>query len=115
MKEEILVCLIIIFVGFASYGLGILSVNSAKNGEMRVLSGTSSVIQAVDRFAPDSVQRAEKSGDSQVVASKNGTKYHYPWCGGAKQISEKNKITFNTIEEARKAGYMPAGNCKGLK
>lgn len=51
----------------------------------------------------------------EVVASKNGTKYHYPWCAGAKQISEKNKITFSSIEEAKKAGYTPASNCKGLK
>lgn len=50
-----------------------------------------------------------------VVASKNGTKYHYPWCAGAKQIAEKNKITFNSIEDARAAGYTPAANCKGLK
>jgi hypothetical protein len=57
---------------------------------------------------------AERSGE-EVVASKNGSKYHYPWCGGAKQISEKNKITFASIAEARAAGYTPAGNCKGLK
>jgi len=50
-----------------------------------------------------------------VVASKSGTKYHYPWCAGAKQISAKNLITFNSIEEARAAGYTPASNCKGLK
>lgn len=53
--------------------------------------------------------------DAYIVASKNGTKYHYPWCSGAKQISDKNKITFKSIEEARKAGYTPASNCKGLK
>ena len=51
----------------------------------------------------------------QVVASKNGGKYHYPWCSGAKQISPQNLITFNSIEEARAAGYTPAANCKGLK
>jgi hypothetical protein len=51
----------------------------------------------------------------QVVASKNGTKYHYPWCAGAKQIAEKNKISFPSIEAARAAGYTPAANCKGLE
>jgi hypothetical protein len=50
-----------------------------------------------------------------VVASKNGTKYHYPWCAGAKQISAGNLVTFNSINEARAAGYTPASNCKGLK
>jgi len=51
----------------------------------------------------------------QVVASKNGTKYHLPTCAGAKQISDKNKVTFGSIEEARAKGYTPASNCKGLK
>lgn len=58
---------------------------------------------------------ADTSSVEKVVASKSGTKYHYPWCAGAKQISEKNLITFNSIEEARAKGYTPALNCKGLK
>jgi hypothetical protein len=58
---------------------------------------------------------APSESGGQVVASKSGAKYHYPWCAGAKQISEKNKITFNSITEARAAGYTPATNCKGLK
>lgn len=57
----------------------------------------------------------ELESQGEVVASKSGTKYHYPWCSGAKQISEKNKIIFSSIEDARKAGYAPATNCKGLK
>lgn len=61
------------------------------------------------------VKGASLNSEEQVVASKNGTKYHYPWCGGAKQIAEKNKIAFNSIEEARASGYLPAANCKGLK
>ncbi len=105
----------IIFVGLASFGLGRLSVNSAQNDEIQVVSGTASAIQAVDNLTQNSAQLEVKTEGGSVVASKNGTKYHYPWCGGAKQIAEKNKITFNSIEEARKAGYMPAGNCKGLK
>ena len=26
----------------------------------------------------------------QLVGSKNGTKYHYPWCSGAERIKEEN-------------------------
>lgn len=56
------------------------------------------------------------AGESgSVVASKSGTKYHFPWCAGARSIKEENKIWFATIEEARTAGYAPAANCKGLK
>ncbi|MEK7116560.1 MAG: hypothetical protein AAB837_00140 [Patescibacteria group bacterium] len=61
------------------------------------------------------VKGVSTDSSGSVVASKNGTKYHYPWCAGAKQISQKNIITFNSIDEAKKAGYSPASNCKGLK
>ena len=57
----------------------------------------------------------ETKSVGMYVASKNGTKYHFPWCSGAKSISEVNKIWFNSVEEARASGYAPAANCKGLK
>ncbi len=47
-----------------------------------------------------------------VVASKSGSKYHYPSCPGAKQIKEANKISFATPAEAEAAGYTLAANCK---
>ena len=50
----------------------------------------------------------------KFVGSKNGTKYHYPWCPGATKIKEENKIWFQTIEDAKRAGYTPAANCPGL-
>ena len=49
-----------------------------------------------------------------VVVSKNGSKYHYPWCSGAQRIKEENKIIFENKEEAEKSGYEPASNCPGL-
>lgn len=52
--------------------------------------------------------------EGKFVGSKNGTKYHYPWCSGAARIKEENKIWFATAEEARRAGYTPAANCPGL-
>jgi methylphosphotriester-DNA--protein-cysteine methyltransferase len=48
------------------------------------------------------------------VASKNGTKYHLPWCSGAQRIKDENKVWFKTKEDAEKAGFMPASNCKGI-
>ena len=54
------------------------------------------------------------AAEGKYVASKSGTKYHLPWCGGAKQIKEANKIWFDTKEEAEAAGYTPATNCKGI-
>ena len=50
----------------------------------------------------------------QYVASKSGSKYYLPWCGGAKLIKDENKVWFATKADAEAAGYAPASNCKGL-
>ena len=52
--------------------------------------------------------------NKEVVASKNGTKYYFPWCGGSKNIKAENKIIFASPEVAEAHGYSKAANCKGL-
>jgi hypothetical protein len=53
------------------------------------------------------------TGEGQgVVASKNGTKYHFPWCPGASQIKDENKIWFASEAAATAAGYAKAKNCQ---
>lgn len=59
----------------------------------------------------NSESRGEQKIDFRVVASKNGSRYHFLWCPGAKQIKEENKIYFNSEEEAISAGYSLAANC----
>ena len=54
------------------------------------------------------------SQEGQLVGSTGGTKYHFPWCSGAKTISEANKIYFASKADAESKGYTPASNCKGL-
>lgn len=101
-----------------------LNVVSEANGEVKGVSTSTDLTDSPQASSPQRGAGASPSTISgqvplvkpgQVVASKNGTKYHLPTCPGAKQISDKNKITFNSAEEARAAGYSPASNCKGLK
>lgn len=40
-----------------------------------------------------------------LVASKNGTKYYWPWSSWAKRIKPENEVWFNSEAEAQKAGY----------
>ncbi|MEW5907665.1 MAG: hypothetical protein AB1643_00565 [Patescibacteria group bacterium] len=105
-EKDILLVMVIILVALISFGLGRLS----KIRENRVPI-------TIENLSANLMIESKPGFDSHgsVVASKNGTKYHYPWCGGAQQIKEENKIWFSSIEEARKAGYVPASNCKGLK
>lgn len=51
------------------------------------------------------------AGDGKFVASKNSDKYHLATCATANKIDDANKVTFNTPEEAVKAGYSPCKVC----
>ena len=144
LKSRYFVAVILILIAIVSFCLGRISkigearepvriINSSQtntnnplnppyiNGETEqqtrsISSGSENNLQNTAAAAVGAASApASASQSGEVVASKNGTKYHYPWCAGAKQISDKNKITFNSIEEARAAGYTPATNCKGLK
>jgi len=126
-KYNAFIAILIVLVGTASFGLGRLSnTNTGSNGGgIRIFTPENmpaGVIYSGGEFKDSSATSKSVSQEvyvpdqgGEVVASKSGSKYHFPWCGGAKQIAEKNLITFASIEEARKAGYTPAANCKGLK
>jgi competence protein ComEC len=55
---------------------------------------------------------APSTTQAAFVGSKNSDKYHYPSCGHAKKIKPENLRTFNSVAEARAAGYSPCGTCK---
>jgi hypothetical protein len=107
-KEDIFIVLAIILIGLAGFGLGRLS--ALEKGRERV------EIQPIKftSLTTSSTTRVNEQADHPLVASKTGKKYHFPWCAGALQIADKNKIYFDSYEQAQKAGYTPASNCPGL-
>lgn len=122
LKSHIFNLLLVFLVAFASFGLGRLSIYEEKRVPVEIKFSESAqmsskspmeTISESGEVMGASTASAEVGGE--VVASKSGTKYHYPWCAGAKQIADKNKISFASTDEARRAGYTPAANCKGLK
>ena len=57
---------------------------------------------------------AEETTDSQAshyIGNKNSHVFHTPDCGGVKNMSEKNKIEFESREAAVEAGYKPCSSC----
>ena len=52
-------------------------------------------------------QGSQVSAMGLFVASRGGTKYHWPWCSYGEKIKEVNKIWFNSEKEAKAAGYSP--------
>lgn len=111
--NDIAIALIIIFTALISFGLGRLSKIRENKTPITVMNMIPAKISAGDTATPKSNSVAQKTGS--LVASKKGSKYHYPWCSGALRIKDSNKIWFSSAKEARLAGYTPAKNCKGLK
>ncbi len=81
------------------------------------INQTSSAINSIATSEPkkEPVPKEIIPSDGQVIGSKSGKKYYFPWCGTVKRIKPENQVPFSSIEEARKAGFTPGGNCKGLK
>lgn len=127
IDNDVFIIVIILFVGLISFGLGRLSALSENKTPVTVRQGSLQAVENLTGAVANTQLPASPAGGSTsevnssiggkeklFVASKNGTKYHYPWCSGAQSIKEENKIWFDTKEEAEKAGYTPASNCKGL-
>ncbi len=114
INQNLFIILTIIFVALIFFGIGRLT--SPKSEPILIQNLEKASIE--DIKVPAEEQGSDKTyqGDyeGKVLGSVNSDKYHLPDCPGAKQINEKNKVWFDSIQDAEKAGYKPAGNCPGL-
>lgn len=124
IKDDIYIVLILLLVGMASYGLGIISSHERAKIPISIQTSrdymTASVLNSTTNNTnrqtnPSTETNTPVETSGEVVASKTGTKYYYPTCSGVSRIKEENKVWFKTIEEARAHGLTPAANCPGLK
>lgn len=94
---------IVFLIGFASFGLGRLSVLESVRAPVSITN------------APTITEPRGMNIGGMIVASRTGGAYHFPWCASAAKIAPQNQIWFASEEKARQAGYLPAKNCKGLQ
>lgn len=105
--KQAFIPMIIILVATFSFGLGRLS--KIEDSKIPL------VVEQEVKAQPVVVSEVKgASVTNRYVASKNGTKYYFPWCSGAKRISPQNLVSFATKEEAKARGLEPAANCPGL-
>ena len=50
--------------------------------------------------------------EGTIIGNKQSKKYHRPDCPGYRDMAEKNRVFFKSVEEAEAAGYKRAGNCQ---
>lgn len=117
----------LLFIVLASifFALGRLSTLSDNNTPIKVSYENEALLLAtnssttinkaeISKKSPDISVPVVKT-DGEVIGSKSGKKYYFPWCGTVKRIKPENQVHFKNIEEARASGFTPGGNCKGLK
>lgn len=92
-------------VSQSAAAISTLSVTETSSGAGSIAAGVSSTGTAA----------SSQDTSGQVIGSKSGKKYYFPWCGTLQRVKPENRVPFASIAEARAAGYTPAGNCKGLK
>ncbi len=116
IPEGTLTTLIVLLACSGSFGLGALYGQDTRKGEVtfQEIPQVNQMPTAASALASSEEPLPPMAAGGQYVASKSGKSYHLPWCGGAKQIKEENKIWFATKEEAEAKGYAPAKNCKGI-
>lgn len=120
VPEGLLAALVLVFSCSASFGLGYLASNENRGGELKIeerpmeAALPAAAVVAVQAEAPKAAPEPALNAGGQYVASKNGTRYYLPWCGGVKNIKEENKVWFSSKAAAEAAGYTPAAACKGI-
>jgi len=109
IPDDLFLGLIMILVAFGSFGLGRLSKIESSKAPVRFESTPTKASKNDGDFS-----ESNTTTNTQLVASKNGTKYYYSWCTGVSKISTANLIHFGSKEEAVARGYTPSATCKGL-
>ena len=102
MVHEWGLVIIVFLVAIASFGLGRLSALEDARPPISVTQ------------APMAANQQAMAPGGLLVAARSGSVYYYPWCTGASKILLQNQRWFQSEDAARKAGYAPAKNCKGL-
>ncbi len=60
----------------------------------------------------DVILAKETEEQPYYLASRFSTRFHYPGCSRGGRISLKNRVVFNTREEALRTGYLPDSFCQ---
>ncbi len=114
-EKDIILMTMIILVAFISFGLGRLSKIRENKTPITIEFPAKAGLSREEGSGKPKESTEIEIGDKKIVASKNGSKYHFPWCSGAQRIKDSNKIWFSSTASAKSAGYTPAKNCKGLE
>lgn len=102
-----------ILVAAVSFGIGYLSAPGIEKSQIIIEEPQANISGAAagDKSKPEenagflSPAASPSQEQGLIVASKNGTKYYWPWSSWAKRIKPENLVWFKSENEAQAAGY----------
>ncbi|OGZ34488.1 MAG: hypothetical protein A2174_02605 [Candidatus Portnoybacteria bacterium RBG_13_41_18] len=104
-----------ILVAVISFGVGILSAPGLTKNPLIIENQEASISEMINSDQgsetgntvedQNTTQTSLTSDKGILVASKNGTKYYWPWSSWAKRIKPENLIWFKSEADAQKAGF----------
>ena len=93
---------VVLLLAFSMFGLGYRAGQERNSGQVTVtFQNTHSRGHPLD------------SG-GELIGSKTGSTYFFPWCAGAQKIPQQEQVRFADEREAALNGYTPGKGCKGL-
>lgn len=113
--KDLMVIIIVILVGLASFGLGRLSVPRDGQGikieyPAGQISQTASTISSINLSGATHLSNI--STGKNYFASSRGKKYYGIDCEAGKSIKKDNRIYFATPSEAEASGFTLSSSCK---
>lgn len=108
IRRDVVVIVVVVCVATVSFSLGFFAGNHETSPAVTFKDNL-----CIAPVTEASIKNGESlsQGNSTIVASKNGSKYYFIWCASASRISAKNRVYFETVEEAEKKGYTKASGC----
>ena len=97
--------------GLGFWGIEATTETTKQTTETTVQETTSETTATETTATETTVTETTQQSSGQFVGSINSDVYHYPDCASAKKIKPENQIWFNSVEEAKAAGYRPCKKC----
>ncbi len=109
--KDILIVIIVILVGLASFELGRLSKENDSSG-IKIEYPSRNTTQAANVVSSAENAKVPENIGKTFFASSRGTKYYSIGCSAGKNLKQENRVYFETREEAEKAGYALSAMCQ---
>jgi hypothetical protein len=126
--QTILMILIVLLASTISFKFGQVTVHNDTKIDVAIRDiknvnpaqeEASMAINALKRQGVNIHKEVEKTKDKKedclFIASRNSKKYHTKDCKYGKKIKDSNLVCFESIEDAKNKGYVPAKGCLGDK